>query len=76
VAVGEVAAAVRRTAGEAAYARIRWEPDPQIQQIISGWPQGLQAARAKALGFAADTGIDEVIQAFIEDDLEAQKQLV
>src|SRR5947207_9605066 len=34
VAVGEMAAAVRRTGGEAAYARIHWKPDPQIQQII------------------------------------------
>ncbi len=76
VAVGEMAAAVRRAAGEAAYARIRWEPDPQIQQIISGWPQVLQARRAEALGFSADTGIDEVVQAFIEDDLEMQKRLV
>ena len=76
VAVGEMAAAVRRAGGEAAYARIRWQSDPQIQQIISGWPQVLQATRAEALGFAADTGIDEAIRAFIEDDLEMQKQLV
>src|SRR2546421_3693583 len=76
VAVSEMAAAVRRAGGQAAYARIRWEPDPQIQQIISGWPRALLAARAEALGFTADAGIDEVIQAFIEDDLEAQKQLV
>ena len=76
VAVGEMAAAVRRAGGEAAYARIRWQPDPQIQQIISGWPQALHAPRAEALGFAADSGIDEVVQAFIEDDLEMQKQLV
>ena len=76
VAVGEMAAAVGRAGGEAAYARIYWEPDLQIQQIISGWPQGLQAPRAEALGFVADSGIDEVIQAFIEDDLEMQKQLV
>ena len=76
VAVGEMAAAVRRAGGEAAYARIRWEPDLQIHQIISGWPQALQARRAEALGFAADRGIDEAIQAFIEDDLEMQKQLV
>jgi nucleoside-diphosphate-sugar epimerase len=75
VAVGEMAAAVRRAAGETAYARIRWQPDPQIQQIISGWPQALLAARAEALGFAADNGIDEVIQAFIEDDLEVQRRL-
>jgi nucleoside-diphosphate-sugar epimerase len=76
VAVGEMASAVRRAGGEAAYARIRWQPDPQIQQIISGWPQVLRAPRAEALGFAADTGIDEAVQAFIEDDLEVQKQLV
>src|SRR5262249_3640171 len=75
VAVGEMAAAVRRAAGEAAYARIRWQPDPQIQQIISSWPQGLLAARAETLGFGADSGIDEVVQAFIEDDLETQRRL-
>jgi nucleoside-diphosphate-sugar epimerase len=75
VAVGEMATAVRRAGGEAAHARIRWEPDPQIQQIISGWPQALSAARAEALGFTADSGIDEVVQTFIEDDLETQKQL-
>jgi D-erythronate 2-dehydrogenase len=76
VAVGEMAAAVRRSGGEAAYERIRWQPDPQIQQIISGWPQALRASRAEALGFSADTGIDEAVQAFIEDDLEMQRQLV
>ena len=76
VAVGEMAAAVRRAAGEAAYTRIRWQPDPQIQQIISGWPQALLTARAETLGFAADNGVDEVVQAFIEDDLEAQRRLV
>ncbi|MBV9199613.1 MAG: SDR family oxidoreductase [Alphaproteobacteria bacterium] len=73
VMVGEMAAAVRRAGGDAAYARIRWEPDPQIQQIISGWPQALHAPRAEALGFSADPGIDEAVQAFIEDDLEMQK---
>jgi nucleoside-diphosphate-sugar epimerase len=76
VAVGEMAAAVRRAGGKKAHARIRWEPDPLIQRIISGWPQALAVPRAAALGFAADNGIDEVVQAFIEDDLEMQKGLV
>ena len=75
VAVGEMAAAVRRAGGDTAYARIRWEPDPQVQQIISGWPQALHSPRAEGLGFTADSGIDEVVQAFVEDDLEMQKQL-
>jgi nucleoside-diphosphate-sugar epimerase len=76
VAVGEMAAALRRAGGEGAYTRIRWQPDPQIQAIVSGWPQGLATPRAEALGFGRDGGIDEVIAAFIEDDLPAQQQLV
>jgi nucleoside-diphosphate-sugar epimerase len=75
VAVGEMAAALRRVGGEAAYARIRWQPDPQIQSIVSGWPQALVTPRADKLGFGRDRDIDEVIAAFIEDDLPGQKQL-
>jgi nucleoside-diphosphate-sugar epimerase len=76
VAVGEMAAAMRRAGGEAAYTRIRWQPDPQIQAIVSGWPQGLETPRAEALGFGRDRDIDEVVAAFIEDDLPMQKRLV
>jgi D-erythronate 2-dehydrogenase len=67
---------VRRAGGEEAYARIRWARDPMIERIVAGWPQQLLAARAAALGFAADAGIDEAVAAFVEDDLEAQKRLV
>jgi D-erythronate 2-dehydrogenase len=75
VAVGEMAAAVRRAGGETAYAQIRWRPDPQIEAIVAGWPQGRAAPRATALGFAADADIDEAVKAFIEDDLETQTRL-
>src|SRR5579863_1374988 len=75
VAVGEMAAALRRAGGAAAHARLRWQPDTQIQAIVSGWPQALVAPRAEALGFGHDSGIDEVIAAFIEDDLPMQRQL-
>jgi hypothetical protein len=72
VAVGEMAAAVRRSGGEAARIRCTRFADPADHF----WPRVLQARRAEALGFAADTGMDEAVQAFIEDDLEMQKQLV
>jgi len=75
VAVGEMAAALRRAGGEGAYARIRWQPEPQIQTIVSGWPRALQTPRAEALGFGRDQDIDEVVAAFIEDDLPAQRQM-
>ena len=76
VSVGEMAAALRRAGGEAAYARIRWQPDPQIQAIVSSWPPALATSRAEALGFGRDSNIDEVVAAFIEDDLPLHKQLV
>jgi D-erythronate 2-dehydrogenase len=75
VAIGEIAEAVRRVGGEEAYRRILWQRDPAVERIVSSWPQRLSAARALSLGFAADGGIDAVIAAFIEDDLEAQKAL-
>ena len=75
VSVGEMAEAVRCAGGEEAYRHISWEPDPQIQAIISSWPQALAAPRAEALGFGRDSGIDEVVRAFIEDDLPLQRQL-
>lgn len=75
VSVGEMTEAVRRAGGEAAYARIKWKPDPLIHKIVSGWPPALDGSRAQTLGFAADAGIDEAIAAFIADDLDAHKQL-
>lgn len=75
VPVGEMAEAVRRAAGEAAYRRIKWQPDPQIQAIVGSWPQALASPRADALGFPRDSGIDEAVRFFIEDDLAAQKAL-
>ena len=76
VAVGEMAAALRRAGGEAAYARVSWQPDPVIQRIVSSWPRGLATPRAEALGFGRDQNIDEVVQAFIEDDLPLQRQML
>jgi hypothetical protein len=75
VPVGEMAAALRRAGGEAAYDRIHWQPDPAIQAIVGSWPQALSSPRAEALGFGRDSSIDEVVQFFIEDDLPTQKQL-
>jgi nucleoside-diphosphate-sugar epimerase len=76
VSVGEMAEALRRAGGAAAYGRLSWRPDAAIQAIVGSWPQALSAPRAEALGFEADRGIDEAVQFFIEDDLALQKMLV
>jgi nucleoside-diphosphate-sugar epimerase len=75
VAVGEIAAALRRAGGAEAHALLRWEPDAAIQAIVSGWPRGLATPRADRLGFERDSGIDEVVAAFIADDLDLQRRM-
>ncbi len=74
--VGEMVEALRRIAGDAVVARIKWQPDPVIQKIVAGWPVGIDGSRAEALGIKADASFDEIIEGFIEDDLPAQKALV
>jgi nucleoside-diphosphate-sugar epimerase len=75
VTVGEMVEALRRAGGEEAVARIRWEPDPVIQKIVAGWPVGVDGSRAERLGIKGDKDIDEIVRAFIEDDLPAQKAM-
>jgi nucleoside-diphosphate-sugar epimerase len=74
--VAEMMAALRRAGGEKAVGLVRFEHDPAIQKIVDGWPRALRAERAGQLGIAADSSIDEIVQAFIEDDLAEQKKLV
>jgi nucleoside-diphosphate-sugar epimerase len=76
VSIGEMVEGLRRAAGDGAVARIQWQPDPLIQRIVDGWPGSIESARARALGLEADRSIDEIIRAFVEDDLPAQRALV
>jgi nucleoside-diphosphate-sugar epimerase len=67
--VAEQIAALKRIAGERVAARIRREHDPLIARIVAGWPQRIDARRARELGFAAEAGFDEIIRAHIDDEL-------
>jgi D-erythronate 2-dehydrogenase len=76
VSIGEMADSLARVGGEEAAGRIVWQPDPFIQKIVDQWPGAMQAPRAESLGLKADANMDEIVTAFIEDDLPAQKKLV
>lgn len=67
VTVADMVAALRRVAGEDSLQHIRWEPDSDIQQIISSWPGAFTSARAQRLGFQADASMDDIVRGFIED---------
>lgn len=69
VTVAEQIEALQRVAGPKVAARIRREPDPVIERIVSGWPQEIEAKRARALGFEAETSFDDIIRVHIEDEL-------
>jgi nucleoside-diphosphate-sugar epimerase len=61
--------ALRRIAGEEAVALIRREPDEAIARMVAGWPGNFDPRRALALGFRAETSVDELIRAYIDDEL-------
>ena len=54
--------ALRRVAGDKAVALISNVSDPAIAQIVEGWPERFDAARAIALGFTADDSYDAIIR--------------
>ena len=71
VSMGEAAAALARVAGDRPCGKISFEIDDEIQTIVNGWPKETWSARAEALGFKPDESMDEIIQAYIEDELDA-----
>ena len=75
VTVTEMLDALERAGGTAALHHVRHEPDAAIQFIIDGWPRAIDARRARSLGVEPDHSIDEIVAAFIADDLPAQKAL-
>jgi D-erythronate 2-dehydrogenase len=66
--VAEQIAALRRIAGERVAARIRREEDPLVARIVAGWPQRIEARRARELGFSAERSFDEIVRIHIDED--------
>jgi nucleoside-diphosphate-sugar epimerase len=66
--VGEMIASLEKVAGAECVKLIQREPDPTIQKIVDGWAQRLDASRAEALGFRAETSFEQIIHHHIEDE--------
>ena len=67
--VAEQIESLRRIAGPKVAARIKREPDELVMRIVAGWSERIDARRAPALGFKAETSFDDIIRAHIEDEL-------
>ena len=69
VTAGEMVASLRRVAGEEVASRVHWERDAAIESIVGTWPGAWNTARAETLGFKGDANFEQVVRAYIADDL-------
>jgi nucleoside-diphosphate-sugar epimerase len=67
--VGAQIEALGRVAGARFAGMIDDVPDAAVWAIVRHWPTKFDARRARDLGFAAETGFDEIIRIHIEDEL-------
>jgi len=72
VTVGEMLAALARVAGAEVAARVSFQRDTAVENIVASWPGAWDDSRARALGLSGDPDFDSVIRAYIEDDLPAR----
>jgi nucleoside-diphosphate-sugar epimerase len=72
--ITEMLDALERVAGPAARALVKRVPDAEVEAIVAGWPAAFAATRAPGLGFTRSESLEEIIHAFIADDLAATKQ--
>tara|TARA_B110000014_G_C20110186_1_gene584680 strand:+ start:668 stop:1654 length:987 start_codon:yes stop_codon:yes gene_type:complete len=70
--IGEMMEALKQIAGRKVVDRISWNPDEEVQRMVDSWPWFANGHLGQSLGFEPDNSIHEVIQNFIDDELEGQ----
>ncbi len=66
---GDMVAALARVAGDEVAGRVRWQKDDAITQLVGSWPGSFLTPRADRLGFVRDASFDDVVRAYIDDEL-------
>ena len=64
--VGDMVEGLERADGDSSL--IEWTPDANIQRIVDTWPGTSDTRDAEDLGYLAETGIDDLIAAYLEDE--------
>ena len=60
--------AMKAVAGPEPASLIRWESQPDVQRIVTGWRFDLRPAKALALGLEADASFEDNVRYYLEDD--------
>jgi nucleoside-diphosphate-sugar epimerase len=71
--VAQMLAALEAVAGADTRAKVGFAFDREVFDIVAGWPAAFAATRARALGFAEQEPLEDLLRAFIEDDLAATR---
>tara|TARA_R110002096_G_scaffold201392_7_gene385900 strand:+ start:2324 stop:3289 length:966 start_codon:yes stop_codon:yes gene_type:complete len=66
--IAQMIAAMTNVAGDTPASLIRFEDQPDIRRIVSGWKWDIHADRALALGLTADDSFEDNIRYYLEDD--------
>jgi nucleoside-diphosphate-sugar epimerase len=69
ISVAAMVDALRRVAGDPVAARVEWRVDPAIDRIVRTWPPNFAPRLGPALGMAADTNFDDIVRAYMADDM-------
>jgi len=66
---GEILDTLEKIAGKDKRALVKERKDEKTQKIVLTWPAKYNTARAKALGFSEDVGLEQTIRDFIQGDM-------
>ncbi|MBN1086677.1 SDR family oxidoreductase [Erwinia aphidicola] len=64
VTVEEMLGSLRRISGDEVLARINYQPDQAIINIVNSWPGDFHADYARRLGFQANASFDEMVREY------------
>ena len=70
VSMADAAKVVREVQTNRAKGKISFKVDPATQAIVDAWPKTTLSQKAAGLGFPSDHNIEDVIAAYIEDELD------
>jgi nucleoside-diphosphate-sugar epimerase len=73
--VQEMVEAMGRVAGPKPVARLGFKIDPVIDRIVKTWPVATDSKLARQVGIVSDATVDDIVRAFIEDDLDGKPVL-
>ncbi len=66
--IAQLIEAMTAVAGPEPAKLIRWDPQPEIGRIVSGWRWDIHADKAERLGLGADDSFEDNVRYYLEDD--------